>query len=100
MAVTARLSGYPGMRGAMNEVVTHSLHWTCLLKGGQSVSCVVLAYCRYLESFPFLFQWNPSARTSLIVWMGCPLKVIASSCSLRDGKGAQRQILYGRYVGD
>lgn len=35
MAMIAGLSGYPGMRGAMNETVAHILHWTCLVKGGQ-----------------------------------------------------------------
>ncbi|GAQ38024.1 SNF2 family helicase [Aspergillus niger] len=36
MAVIAGLSGYPGMRGAMNEpTVAHFLHWTCLVKGEQ-----------------------------------------------------------------
>lgn len=57
MAVIAGLSGYPGMRGAMNEpTVAHFLHWTCLVKGKQVgfMRCASSFQCLNLNSVEIL----------------------------------------------
>ena len=56
MAVIAGLSGYPGMRDAMNETVAHFLHWTCLVKGEQvsSMRCASSFQCLNLNSVEIL----------------------------------------------